>query len=129
MVIDSSALVAYATREPQARAINDAIADAAVRRVAAPTWFETSMVLRSSRFSLSPSEIDGLRDSLGLELAAFTAEYADAARDAWEHYGKGRHSAGLNFGDCMAYAVAKVAGEPLLYVGDDFAKTDIESVL
>ncbi|MFZ2964229.1 MAG: type II toxin-antitoxin system VapC family toxin [Rhodoglobus sp.] len=129
MVIDSSALVAFATKEPQARAINDAIADASLRRVAAPTWFETSMVLRSARFSLGPSEIDGLRDSLGLQVSAFTAEHADVARDAWERFGKGRHPARLNFGDCIAYAVAKVAGEPLLYVGDDFTKTDIESAL
>lgn len=129
MVIDSSALVAFATKEPQARAINDAIADASLRRVAAPTWFETSMVLRSARFSLGPSEIDGLRDSLGLQVCAFTAEHADVARDVWERFGKGRHPARLNFGDCIAYAVAKVAGEPLLYVGDDFTKTDIESAL
>lgn len=129
MVIDSSALVAFATKEPQARAINDAIADSSLRRVAAPTWFETSMVLRSARFSLGPSGIDGLRDSLGLQVSAFTAEHADVARDAWERFGKGRHPARLNFGDCIAYAVAKVAGEPLLYVGDDFTKTDIESAL
>ena len=129
MVIDSSALVAFVTKEPQARAINDAIADASLRRVAAPTWFETSMVLRSARFSLGPSGIDGLRDSLGLQVSAFTAEHADVARDAWERFGKGRHRARLNFGDCIAYAVAKVAGEPLLYVGDDFTKTDIESAL
>lgn len=129
MVIDSSAIVAYATKEPQARSINDAIADASVRSVAAPTWFEASMVLRSARFSLEPSEIDGLRDVLGLQISAFTAEHVDVARDAWERYGKGRHPASLNFGDCIAYAVAKVAGEPLLYVGDDFARTDIESAL
>jgi ribonuclease VapC len=129
MVIDSSALVAFLTREPQARAINDALADASVRRVAAPTWLETSMVLRAARFSFGTSEIDGLRDSLQLEVVDFTAEHASAALDAWYEFGKGRHPAALNFGDCMAYAVAKVAGEPLLYVGDDFAKTDIESAL
>ena len=66
---------------------------------------------------------------LGLEIVAFSEQHAATALEAWQRYGKGNHSARLNLGDCMSYATAKLAGEPLLYVGDDFAQTDIESAL
>jgi len=87
------------------------------------------MVCISRGLSATSGEVDGLPRQLGIDVVPFTAEHAAGAARAFERYGRGRHPAKLNYGDCMAYATAKLAGEPLLYVGDDFAKTDIASVL
>lgn len=129
MIVDSSAVVAIAFREPSADQLVRALVGAESVGIAAPTWVETSMVLAAS----------GLRDPAGflerfglefrVESIPFTADHARTAIDAWQRFGRGNHAARLNFGDCLAYAAARVAGQPLLYVGNDFAQTDIEPAL
>jgi ribonuclease VapC len=125
MVIDSSALVALHLKEPGYEAPAAKIADSDIALIGAPTLLETAMVLsartrQDARFALMSS----LRQ-LRVQVAPFGEEHYDAAIDAFLRYGKGRHAAALNFGDCMSYAVAAVSGLPLLYVGEDFAQTDI----
>lgn len=127
MIVDSSALVAIALREPRCDRLLDAIA-AAPRGigVGAPTLVETSIVL-SARLGC---DARGLVGRLLLEgdiaIVPFTDAHYGTAVEAWLRYGRGRHAAALNFGDCLAYATARLADEPLLFTGDDFARTDIE---
>ncbi len=129
MIVDSSALLAIVLREPEADRIQLALARVARPLIAAPTWFETSMVLRSPRIRFDSERIERLREACHLHLIPFDERHAVVAEDAWRRYGKGNHPARLNFGDCMAYAAAKVEQEPLLYVGDDFGQTDVESAI
>jgi ribonuclease VapC len=89
---------------------------------------EAGLVIESRYGSVGGRELDLLIAKAGLSIEAVTAEQADVARGAWRRYGKGRHSAGLNFGDCFSYALAKVTGEPLLFKGDDFTHTDITAI-
>lgn len=125
MIIDSSAIVALVRREPAAVNVLDVIAKAADVRVAAPVWLETSIVLMGQRSGLNLDQVEQVRQQLGLQLVPFDGVHADAAHSAWLRFGKGRHPAGLNILDCMSYAAAMVADEPLLFVGDDFAQTDV----
>lgn len=114
----------------------EAGADAVVRAIAreggglvpAPCYLETCMVIAGRKGPDSRPEVDRLLTTLGLRIAPFEAEYASGAVAAFLRYGKGRHPAGLNFGDCMAYAVAKAEAVPLLFVGGDFGRTDVEGV-
>src|SRR5271157_4926602 len=125
MVLDSSAIVAIHLREPGYDRLMDAIDHAGLVVVGAPTLLETAMVL-SARLNQDarPLLLAFLR-RLGAEVVAFNEEHVDAATTAFLRFGRGRHPAGLNFGDCMSYAVASVAGMPLLFTGEDFARTDI----
>jgi len=128
MVIDSSALLAIVLGEPERRPFIDAITAADVRLVAAPSMFEASIVA----LSRTEARLRDLRDFCErgeVETVAFSPEHVDLALDAFRRYGKGRHAAGLNMGDCFAYALAKATGEPLLFKGDDFSQTDIERAL
>ncbi len=129
MIVDSSALLAVVLHEPQAERIQLELARAGHPTIAAPTWFETSMVLRSARIGFDTARITRLREAWNLDIIPLDERHSLAAGDAWQRYGKGNHPARLNFGDCLAYAAAKVEGEPLLYVGEDFRQTDIESVI
>ena len=129
MIVDSSAIIAIVRREPPTERLLRVIAKAPSIRVCAAVWFETTMVLCSPRVGNTRADLDELARRLRIGKIAFTEEHAVAALDAWQRFGKGHHPAGLNFGDCMSYATAKLAGEPLLYVGNDFAQTDIGSVL
>ena len=125
MVIDSSALIAIMAGEPERRAFIEAIAAADTRLVAAPTMLETSLVLLSRT---GESRLQDLRDFCArgtVETVPFGPEHVALALDAFRRFGKGRHPAGLNFGDCFSYALAKATGEPLLFKGDDFARTDV----
>lgn len=127
MVLDTSALVSIQIEEPGFQALFRKIEEAPQVVIGAPILFEAAMVLSGrtgtdARFSLSR----GLR-RLGVEIVPFTEEHYDAAVSAFLRYGKGRHPAGLNFGDCMSYALARISGLPLLYTGTDFSKTDIQS--
>ena len=125
MVVDSSALLAIMFDEPERTRFVEAIADDLVRMVAAPTVLETAIVL-AGRKGMDPAfDIDAILDVLALRVIAFGSEEARAARHAYFAFGKGRHPARLNFGDCISYAVAKTTGEPLLFKGDDFSLTDI----
>jgi ribonuclease VapC len=125
MIADSSALVAIMLEEPEGHLFVIAIVRSPVCRMSAAGLLETSMILQTRR------GIDGLRDldlliaRSRIEIVPFTESQARLARVAFERYGKGRHPAKLNFGDCMAYALARETGEDLLFKGTDFGKTDV----
>lgn len=125
MVIDTSAIVAIAMNEPEAEAFERQIVDAPVRLISAATVLEAAMVLETRLGEPGAVELDLWLLKAGVEIVAVDAFHADQARRAWRRFGKGRHPAGLNFGDCFSYALASITGEPLLFKGDDFSRTDI----
>lgn len=127
MVIDTSAIVAIALNEPEAPSFEQRIADDPIRLISAATVLEAAMVLETRLGEAGGSELDLWLSKAGVEIIAVEAEHADQARRAWRRFGKGRHPAGLNFGDCFSYAVAALTGEPLLFKGDDFVRTDIKA--
>jgi ribonuclease VapC len=126
VIVDSSAMVAILLREPGYERLRDRLAAADQVRTAAPTVLESSMVLSSRLGHAGKSLLARFLQEAEIEVVAFAAEHWTVAADAYLAYGKGRHRAGLNFGDCMTYAVAKLAGEPLLCLGDDLPATDLE---
>jgi ribonuclease VapC len=126
MVIDTSALVAIFLGEPERSSLLTKIMEADTRRLSAANLFETGIVLEARRGEAAGREFDLFVLRAGVQIAPVDAEQAEIARHAWRKYGKGRHPAGLNFGDCFAYALARFHEEPLLAKGSDFAKTDIE---
>jgi ribonuclease VapC len=128
MVVDTSALIALLSMEPESARLAVALESDATRLISAATVVEAGLVIEARYGPVGGRELDLLIAKAGLSTEAVTAEQADVARDAWRRYGKGRHSAGLNFGDCFSYALAKVTGEPLLYKGDDFTHTDIAAI-
>ena len=125
MVIDTSAIVAIALNEPEAAAFERQIAADPVRLISAATVLETAIVLESRLGEPGGAEFDLWLHKAAVEIAPVDSQQADRARRAWRRYGKGRHPAGLNFGDCFAYALAVTTEQPLLFKGDDFARTDI----
>lgn len=129
MVIDSSALVAILLREPEQTALIEAIAADPTRICGAPTLVETGMVIMSRRGEAGLAELRAFYERAAVETAGFGAEHVELAVDAFRRFGRGRHPAGLNFGDCFSYALAKATGEPLLFRGDDFSQTDIRPAL
>jgi ribonuclease VapC len=126
MVIDTSALLAIFLAEPERSIFLNLILSSETRLISAPNALETGMVLEARRGEAAGREFDLFQVRAGLEIVAFDGDQLDLARSAWRRFGKGRHPAGLNFGDCFAYALARTTGEPLLAKGADFAKTDIE---
>jgi ribonuclease VapC len=126
MVIDTSALAAIFFGEPEREKFIEAITAAETRLISAASVLETGIVLESRQGEAAGREFDLFVVRVKLEIVPVDAEQTDLARSAWRKYGKGRHSAGLNFGDCFAYALAKVSGEPLLAKGTDFTLTDVE---
>jgi ribonuclease VapC len=127
MVIDTSAIVAIALNEPDAASLEQRIADDPVRVISAATILEAAMVIEARLGEAGGSELDLWLHKVGVEIVAVEAEHADQARRAWRRYGKGRHPAALNYGDCFSYALAALTGEPLLYKGNDFSQTDIRA--
>ena len=125
MIIDSSALVAILLKEPEALRLTTAIAKSPICRLPASCFLEASMILLGRREEDSLRDMDLYVARSRMEIAPFTETQARVAREAFERYGKGRHPAKLNFGDCMAYALARESGEELLFKGTDFALTDI----
>ena len=125
MIIDTSALLAILQDEPERRAFTEAIAAAAVRRMSAATFLETSMVVEARHGADGVRLLDILIESAGIEVVAVDFAQARIARQAFAEFGKGRHPAGLNYGDCFAYALARQLSEPLLSKGNDFPQTDI----
>ena len=125
MVIDTSALVAILFGESDAAALAAEIERDATRLVSAASMLETAMVVESELGGEGGRELDLLMMRAGIEIVPFTAEHLRLARHAFRAFGKGNHRAGLNFGDCFAYALSKASGEPLLFKGEDFARTDI----
>ncbi|PYV64876.1 MAG: VapC toxin family PIN domain ribonuclease [Acidobacteria bacterium] len=126
MVIDTSAVLAIFLGEPERKQFLDAILEAAGRQISAATVLETGIVLESKRGESAGREFDLFVVRANLEVVAVDAEQIDIARSAWRSFGKGRHPAALNFGDCFVYALAKSLGESVLAKGCDFALTDIQ---
>ena len=129
IVVDSSALIAILRDEPERRRFIDAIVDHGTPRISAATYLEASMVMELRLGDRGGREVDGLIEDIGIEIVPFDRAQAMVARDAFRRYGKGRHGAALNFGDCFIYALAKTLGAPLLFKGNDFALTDIKRAL
>lgn len=127
MVIDTSAIVAIAQNEHEAPTFEQLIADDPVRLISAATVLEAAMVLETRFGEPGGAELDLWLARAGVDIIAVEAEHADQARRAWRRYGKGRHPASLNYGDCFSYALAKLTNEPLLFKGNDFSQTDIRA--
>ena len=127
MTVDSSALVAIIFAEAGHLDLVDRVLEADHVRVGAPTLAETSIVVAARTGKPLSGIVEGVIEELGIAIAPFGEAEWRAARDAYLRFGRGRHPAGLNFGDCLAYASARVARDTLLYVGRDFGKTDIVS--
>ncbi|MEZ5291606.1 MAG: type II toxin-antitoxin system VapC family toxin [Vicinamibacterales bacterium] len=126
MTLDTSALIAILFAEPGYLDLIDRILQAETVRVGAPTLVEAGIVLAARR-GRPGAELDALVKELALTVVPFGEPEWHRATHAFSTFGRGRHKAGLNFGDCLSYAVAAGAGDALLYVGDDFAHTDIRS--
>jgi ribonuclease VapC len=127
VIIDSSALVAILTNEPEARSFTRAIKMAAARRVSAASYVEAAVVVDGRQDPFLSSALDRLISIMKIEVVAFSAHQARIAREAYQRFGRGSgHPARLNMGDCFSYALARDLGEPLLFKGSDFALTDIE---
>ena len=125
MTLDSSALIAVLFAEPGYLDLVDRMLEADHLLVGAPTLVEASIVVAGRRKTPVRGEVEGLLAELGVTVVPFGEAHWHAAVDAFTRFGRGRHAASLNLGDCFAYATAKVAGDALLFVGDDFRKTDI----
>lgn len=126
MIVDTSVIIAILRGERDADELAAAIESAPVRRISAATYVAVAIVTDANRDSLLSNFLDSFLGRSLISIEPITVEQARMAREAYRDFGKGRHRAGLNFGDCFAYALAKEKGEPLLFKGDDFRKTDVE---
>jgi ribonuclease VapC len=125
VILDSSVIVAIALREPGSEELVSKLRSADVLGIGSPTLTEAGMVL-STRLRVEPQALlDRFLRDFGVVPVVFGEQHWREALDAFRRFGKGRHPAALNFGDCLSYAVARLAGRPLLFVGDDFSRTDI----
>ena len=127
MIVGSSAILAVLYREPDAGRYETAITSATGCRMSVANVLETSIVLEARGGAAAGHDLDTFLKGAAIELTPVTAEHRDAARRAWRRFGKGNHAAALNFGDCFAYALADVTGEPLLFKGEGFARTDVKA--
>ena len=128
MVIDSSAVIAILLGEPEAPRLAHAIAAAPARLMSSFSALECALVIEAKKGEAGGRELDLLLLRAGVEVSAFDVDQQEIARDAWRRFGKGRHPAGLNIGDCCAYALAVAAREQLLFKGTDFTQTDLPAV-
>lgn len=128
IVVDSSALAAVLFGEPEALQVADRLASGDAL-LAAPTRLEIGIVIEARSGSDGVRRLESLLMAAAIQVVEFTPEHAIGALEAFRRYGKGRHRAGLNFGDCMSYSLAKSMDVPLLFVGDDFTHTDIAIAL
>jgi ribonuclease VapC len=129
IVVDSSALLAICFEEAEEGAFTAAILSDDEARIGAPNFIEAVMVIEARHGDAGGRELDRIAGNLGLTVVAFDAGHIAAAREGFRRFGKGRHRAGLNFGDCCAYALARTLDAPLLFKGDDFALTDVRRAL
>jgi ribonuclease VapC len=129
MVVDTSALVAILFGEAEAPQFVLALQEAPIRLISAVTRVEVSVVIESRKGEQGRADLERLLDEGGFEIASVTPRQSILAIDAYRRYGKGRHVAGLNIGDCFSYALAAETGYPLLFKGDDFRRTDLKSAL
>jgi ribonuclease VapC len=128
MVIDTSAIVAILFGEAEAEAFAESIQANPVRLMSVASALEATMVIESELAAEGGRELDALLQTIGISIEPVTTDQLAAARHAFRNFGKGRHPAALNFGDCFSYALSKTTGEPLLFKGDDFARTDVDRV-
>lgn len=128
MIVDSSAVLAILFREPDARRHANLIMAAHPCRMSVANALEASIAAERRGGESAARDLDLLLERAEIELMPVTVEHLEAARLAWRRFGKGNHPAALNFGDCFAYALARTSDEPLLFKGDDFARTDIAAV-
>jgi ribonuclease VapC len=129
MIIDTSSLIAILLNESDAEIFIQAISRAKQARISAGSFIELSIVIQSQFPPDMLLQCDALFRSANIIIEPVTVEQAYIARQAFHDFGKGRHPAALNFGDCFAYALAKLTGEPLLFKGGDFKKSDIASAI
>jgi ribonuclease VapC len=129
MIVDTSALMAILFAESDAEQFATAIAEATLCRLSAGSFVEAAVVIESHSKGGAGHQLDALLREAKIKIEPVTEAQAQVARQAFLDFGKGRHPAGLNFGDCFAYALAKSTGEPLLFKGSDFARTDVLAAL
>jgi ribonuclease VapC len=129
VVLDTSALLALLLNEPEAEGFRAALESDSTRLVSAATLLEAALVIETRKGEPGGRELDTLISAADVVVVPVDSEQVAEARRAYRRFGKGRHVAGLNFGDVFAYALARTAGEPLLFKGDDLAKTDISRVI
>jgi ribonuclease VapC len=127
MIVDSSAIIAILRNEPDAHLFGAALQRTPTRRMSVVTWVEAAIVTDSNRDPVLSRRFDDLLRDVRMRIETVTSRQAEIARHAYRDFGKGRHKAGLNFGDCFAYALAKEMDEPLLFKGTDFGLTDVEA--
>ncbi len=129
MVVDTSALVAILLREPDADRFDRLLAEAPLRLMSAVTRVELSFVIEGRKREAGRADIERFLNDVHIEIAAVTPQQAEIAIEAFRRFGRGRHRAALNIGDCFSYALAKAIDQPLLFKGDDFIHTDIRPAL
>ena len=129
MIVDSSALLAILFNESDAETYARALTEADACRISAANFVEVAIVVEAQTKASGSRQFDAFFRRAGIVIEPVTEEQAHIARQAYTDFGKGRHRAGLNFGDCFAYALAKTTGETLLFKGEDFKKTDISSAI
>jgi len=129
MVVDTSALVAILLREPDADRFDRLLAEAPLRLMSAVTRVELSFVIEGRKREAGRADIERFLNDVHIEIAAVTPQQAEIAIEAFRRFGRGRHRAALNIGDCFSYALAKAIDHPLLFKGDDFIHTDIRPAL
>jgi ribonuclease VapC len=129
MVVDTSAIITILLDEPERAAFAEALETSGTRRISTVSLVETSIVIEARFGAAGIRELDQLLKEANVETVAFDQEQALLAREAYRLFGKVRHPAALNFGDCCSYALASTLGEPMLYKGDDFSQTDIASAV
>jgi ribonuclease VapC len=126
MILDTSAIVAVLRAEPEAPEFVEMIESAQKCRLSAVSYVEAAVVIDSGKDAIASRRFDDFFRASGIVVETVTLRQAEIARDAYRDFGKGRHKAGLNFGDCFSYALAKEMDEPLLFKGKDFSHTDVE---
>jgi ribonuclease VapC len=129
MVVDTSAVVAILTDEPNAAECIQALNEAHSLQMSAASVLEVTMVLEPRYGRTARHRFDKWLERVAVEVVAVTRDHIEVAREGFRRYGKGRHPAALNFGDCFSYGLAKFLDETLLYCGNDFAKTDVRPAL
>ena len=129
MVVETSALIAILFGKPEASVFSRALAEDPKKLISTFNALETGIVVEAKKGKAGGRELDLLLHRARIEIVSMNVDQLELARSDWRNYGKGNHPAGLNIGDCCAYALAKYTGEPLLFKGDDFKQTDIRSVI
>jgi ribonuclease VapC len=127
MILDTSAMVAILYREPEAYEFAQLIHDADLCRMSVATYLELSMVIENQLGPEGMRQAEAFLRRAGVVIEPVTLDHGDLARQAFLDFGKGRHKASLNYGDCFSYALAKATDEPLLFKGNDFSQTDIKA--